>query len=657
MQRISGPLQKNLNTRLTALFLFIGLIPLLITVGITIFLTNNVLRDVAIEDEQARVQNEADIIDRFLATTVDDLALLRNSNTMQDLVSAIADRNSLDLQRLRRQLEQEFVTYMENRTFRGNAIYEHIRFLDENGFEFVRIDNIDGGASSVFSVNLNSRSNTAYFQATKELQEGEIYVSALELFNEFGVVQTPHTPVIRYAAPIYGEEALIGVLVLDVRAQGFLDLIQEHSNGSTFLLDADGYYLLHNDPSKTFGRDLNTNVTIESEKPDLEFLLSEAGPGVHETDDEITFYRIVIPQGQSDRYWVLASTVSLDSILSLVRQQQTVLFISLLVVGGLVLIIALFFARSISQPVVQMTDVAIHVADGDLQRLVQISGDDEIGRLGTAFNRMTQQLRELITGLEDRVRERTSELEEARLEAERANDVKSQFLASMSHELRTPLNGIINFTGFVLDGMLGPINEKQSKFLGDVVSNSEHLLALINDVLDISKIESGSLKLYIEEDINLNEEMQKVLRTGEGLLNDKPVNILTHIPKDLPRVSGDKRRINQIMLNLISNACKFTDEGTITVSASQENGFITFTVKDSGPGIAPEDHKAVFENFKQTETGLRQGGGSGLGLPISRKLAEAHGGQLWFESERDQGTTFFVKLPIQSPELQRETMP
>lgn len=247
-----------------------------------------------------------------------------------------------------------------------------------------------------------------------------------------------------------------------------------------------------------------------------------------------------------------------------------------------------------------------------------------------------------------------AETQAAREQAEQADRVKSAFLASMSHELRTPLNGIINFTGFMLDGMLGPVTEKQQKFLSDVLSNSHHLLALINDVLDISKIESGGLRLFVEDNINLEEELTKVVRNTENLLSEKTVEVITDIDPNLPNMSGDKRRIYQIMLNLVSNACKFTQEGSVIISAKTDEDNILITVKDTGPGIAPEEHEVIFQTFTQTETGLRKGGGTGLGLPISRRLAEAHGGHLWLESELGTGAIFFVSLPIHATVIQPE---
>jgi signal transduction histidine kinase len=202
----------------------------------------------------------------------------------------------------------------------------------------------------------------------------------------------------------------------------------------------------------------------------------------------------------------------------------------------------------------------------------------------------------------------------------------------------------------VIDGDTGPVNEQQAELLTQVVDSSKHLLTLINDVLDMSKIEAGSLNLFVEDNINLNVILDNVITTGRALLNGKPVRLHTDI-NALPLMIGDQQRITQILLNIISNACKFTEEGEITLRARHSDDEVLISVRDTGPGIAPEDQALVFEAFRQTRTSLRQAGGTGLGMPIARSLAEAHGGRLWLESAPGQGSTFYVALPIHSKTL------
>jgi signal transduction histidine kinase len=244
------------------------------------------------------------------------------------------------------------------------------------------------------------------------------------------------------------------------------------------------------------------------------------------------------------------------------------------------------------------------------------------------------------------------EQEQVTRELERADLMKSQFLASMSHELRTPLNSIINFTQLIAMGVAGPVTEEQLTMLNTSLSSSRHLLQLINDVLDISKIQAGKLSLYIEENVNLNDEIQAVLDMAEPLLQKQngvlaqPIRFIQDIDKDLPLTACDRRRIRQVLLNLLSNAIKFTEQGSITLSVKKKGGEFMFAVMDTGHGIPQEMQARIFEPFFQVKSDDKHTQGTGLGLPISRSLIQAHGGNLWVESTIGEGTTFFFTLPF-----------
>jgi len=293
------------------------------------------------------------------------------------------------------------------------------------------------------------------------------------------------------------------------------------------------------------------------------------------------------------------------------------------------------------KPLTGLKTIAQKMTGGQYDQRIPIQGRDEVGQLAITFNEMAQA-----------IQQREINLQQARAQAERSDQVKSAFLASMSHELRTPLNAVINFTQFLIDGDAGPTTPEQNDLLGEVVGSAKHLLDLINDVLDMSKIEAGSLKLFVEDNVNLNNILNRVASTGRSLLRDKS-SVQLHLETDgsLPAIRGDQQRIFQILLNILSNACKFTEKGDIAVRAKLTNDEVILSIADTGPGIAPEDQGVVFEPFKQTNTGLRQGGGTGLGMPIAKNLAEAHGGRLWLESSPGKGTTFFVALPIKSEAL------
>jgi signal transduction histidine kinase/putative methionine-R-sulfoxide reductase with GAF domain len=227
------------------------------------------------------------------------------------------------------------------------------------------------------------------------------------------------------------------------------------------------------------------------------------------------------------------------------------------------------------------------------------------------------------------------------------DELKSRFLASMSHELRTPLNAILNYTDFILLGLMGPITTDQQSCLEKVLMSGKHLLALINDVLDMSKIEAGMMTLFLEQNVNFHEDLDQVISTAEILLKDRPVVFVKAIDADLPPITCDRRRVRQVLLNLISNAAKFTETGSVTLKAHHDGNEILFAVIDTGPGIASEDQESIFEPFKQTIDGLKQGSGTGLGLAISKRFIEAHRGSLWLDSERGKGSAFYFRLPIQ----------
>lgn len=289
-----------------------------------------------------------------------------------------------------------------------------------------------------------------------------------------------------------------------------------------------------------------------------------------------------------------------------------------------------------------------------------------IGNLASNLQRARlseAEVRKLNDVLETRVEERTRDLakakveaEQARAAAEQANEAKSQFLASMSHELRTPLNAILSFTKYMRQGVFGPVNDQQIDYLGKTIDSGEHLLALINDVLDVTKIQSNMLKLFIEEGFSVAQELEKLSASAEKMLENKPVKLVLDVDKNLPLITCDKRRIRQIFYNLVSNALKFTEEGTITISARHSDGQLLFTVLDTGPGIAPEEQGKIFEPFIQTEAGIKHASGTGLGLPISKQLAAAHGGRLWVESKPGEGAKFCLLLPMKAaaPDEEKE---
>lgn len=265
--------------------------------------------------------------------------------------------------------------------------------------------------------------------------------------------------------------------------------------------------------------------------------------------------------------------------------------------------------------------------------------------------------------LEQRVAERTNDLAianqqlldtnqlltKANTVAEEASSLKTAFLANMSHELRTPLNAIINYTHFLANPAAGDNLEDQRMYLDRVRANADHLLGLINDILDLSKIEAGHISLVLEA-VVLPTLLQSVATTAQSLLTTKPVTLRLEVDPGLPMLMLDKTRIRQVLLNLLSNAAKFTEQGTITVHGAVHGDQVELAVKDTGVGIPTDAQQRVFEEFQQVDHALnRTYAGTGLGLPISKRLVELHGGSLTLISTVGVGSTFTVRLPIHAP--------
>ena len=239
-----------------------------------------------------------------------------------------------------------------------------------------------------------------------------------------------------------------------------------------------------------------------------------------------------------------------------------------------------------------------------------------------------------------------TEIQEKSRQLEIASQHKSQFLANMSHELRTPLNAIIGYTEMMADGLYGEVGEKAAGVLERVQNNGRHLLGLINDVLDLSKIEAGQLSLTVEP-YSVTDMVATVLSATESLARTKGIGLGSAVAPGLPTGTGDARRLTQVLLNLVGNAIKFTDQGSVEVRATQAGDRFELSVVDSGLGIAPADQARVFEEFQQVDnTSTRKKGGTGLGLSISRKIVELHGGRISVESEVGKGSTFKVSVPI-----------
>ena len=336
----------------------------------------------------------------------------------------------------------------------------------------------------------------------------------------------------------------------------------------------------------------------------------------------------------------------------------------------LALIFSLFMDKVIIKPIHQFTKVAEAIASGDLDHKIQINRKDEIGQLADSFEKMAQNLKKDMTiirasekklkeyseNLAGKVKDRTSALEEksrelleANIKLQELDRLKSMFIASMSHELRTPMNTIIGFVGIMLMGITGELTGEQRKQLTMVKDSANYLLSLINDIIDTSKIEAGKVDLFIER-FDLITVVQDMKESFYVALDEKGLKMPLKMPKEL-EMNIDERRVKQILVNLVGNAVKFTDQGEVQIMVTEKDGIAVVSVRDTGPGIEQEHMDSLFKPFSQIPTEGELTEGTGLGLHLSKKIAHLLGGEISAESEFGKGSTFTLTLPLEYEEI------
>ena len=436
------------------------------------------------------------------------------------------------------------------------------------------------------------------------------------------------------------------IVVAEVNLRYIWDVVSRIDVGTAgvaYVVDSEGYLIAHPDIS------LVLHKTKLSELPQIR--AARANSSHAGTVSTIVNDRLGKP--------VLASYAPIPALgwfvfveqpeaVALAPLYSTLWRTALLLIGGLVLalIASVLLARHVVRPIRALQQGAGELGAGRLDHRIAVGTGDELAALADEFNRMAARLRESYAGLEAKVDARTRELAVA-------NQHKSDFLAAMSHELRTPLNAIIGFSDVLKRRMFGALNSKQEQYVDVINASGKHLLSLINDILDLSKVEAGKMELDIVR-FDVCGAVDNAIALVRGRADAKSITIGVSLDPQLDIATADERKFRQILLNLLSNAVKFTPErGAIEVSCKRLPDGLEVSVRDSGIGIAWDEHAKIFEEFTQG-SGAARTEGTGLGLALTRKLVELHGGVIRVESAPGDGASFTFTLPQSHAERQSE---
>lgn len=590
-------------------------------------------REVAVRASRMGAQLAAHIQTLDYLTHLPSLSLMMHARTPEEVALT------------RRQVERDFLALSS-----AARAYHQIRFLDQEGQEQVRVDYRAGTAVVTARALLQSKAGRPYFRQSIDLPAHEVYVSPVDLNQEHGKVEWPHTPVIRLAAPVFDHlGARAGIVVLNVDARTFLeDPIQQRPGAEFFIVKHDGSYVSHPDRSKLYGgaADLDTGQSVMQDYPELaERLLTNGGGITRSSNGRLVSFVRLTPTAASPYFLVLVLIEEAGVMVGLANPM-------LWGVVGLILVTGLGsrwagmrLARHIVEPIEALREGVARLRRGDLASRVETGSEDETAALAADVNHMAADLQSMYTNLEQKVEERTRTLAEMHRKLQESDRHKSQFLANISHELRTPLTAVIGFAEELEDGSAGALGPRQQRYAQHVLTSARHLLQIINDLLDLSKVEAGRMTIH-PVDIPLAGVVEEAVAIIAGLARTRGLQLTVSVPRKMV-VLADRERLKQVLLNLLSNACKFTPAGgEVRVEAGIVDGQAMISVVDSGIGIAPEDQGRIFREFEQVDGSLvRRTEGTGLGLPLSRKLVELMNGAMGVRSQLGAGSCFWFTLP------------
>lgn len=596
---------SSLRIRLILLFVILTILPLLVAGTIITQRGFTQLQDLAVASQEQLARQVSLSLSSFFSERENELNVLANVYGITLLEPNVQRDVLLTL-------------------LREMPAYYELVMVGADGQETIHLTR----GRLVSTENLPSRADDAIFQ--QALQSGEITFSPV-YFNE-----SARDRLITIAVPIIDLfSGQIGhVLVAELRFQTVTEEIllglNLTSEDDVFVIDDKGVIIAHQNPAFILRETVFEVPTTNGRHTGL------TGGDVILASQKIPLPNIELTVVAETSY-TNATTLAFD----LAQVAIVVTLVTLAVSIGIII----FAVNQVVNPITKLSRVAQAIRNGDFSQRSDLKRKDEIGQFAVTFNEMS----DAIQKREKDLLEQADALRIATAKAKESARVKGEFLANVSHELRTPLNAIIGFSDMLLAGMNGPLNEKQMHKLGRLKENGARLLALINDLLDLTRIQSGRLEV-VDVAFSPREVAERITAQMESLSVKSNLKFETVISPNMPAtVRGDEKRVEQVMVNLLSNAFKFTNSGSVTLSLSANPADNTWNIEvsDTGVGIPPHAINVIFEEFRQLDgTYTRAYKGSGLGLAITRNLVRLMGGTIGVKSTLDVGSTFTVTLPM-----------
>ena len=646
----------------------------LVSVGVVGGLFYNKTTDLLVQHALENIAAEISETGSQLQTHIDhqrrDTLFIARTPPIQGMLRALKNNNydkkgKSTYRQWEKRVQEIFIAILKSK-----PSYLQIRFLDQNGQELVDVHHeLKKDEYHIHSKNgLQDKSNSIYVKETLKLAVGSIYLSEINLNREHGEVSKPHTEVLRSATPVYDEQTgkLSGLVVVNVEIGSELRNIQKNiqdKNSEIFITNDHGGYLLHPDKTKAYGFDLGKRFRIQEDFPplanlflpdnkDTRFTLyPKDTKGIH----VVSFVKIPFDPVHPERFIAVGISELYASIVAKQSNVQSAVVNLAVIMAVVVMLIAVFFSYRLALPIKNIARVMDDYINNRVSKVnMPFDDNSEVGDLARRYHSLIAEvedakahLKGLNRNLEVLVEERTADLNVSRIEAERANAAKSEFLSRMSHELRTPMNAILGF-GQILDMESESFNEIQQTNIREILQAGYHLLDLINEVLDLSRIESGKFEISME-DVFLDDVVKKSLSLISSQAKDRQIEIVDKLSSSGYVVRADYTRVKQVLLNLLSNAVKYNSEnGQITLEAVQSESKpdrIIISVADTGKGLTEDEVSKLFTPFERLNEGDNTEG-TGIGLVITKHLIEQMSGSIGVDCMPDEGCTFWIELQL-----------